>query len=147
MRSALVWLGQADCVLSMELTRQDDPERTELNAMLSAWIDAVGSGTRTTLAKIIVMGGEQEFGEPKYPELCAAVASAAFTVTELRGKPADVEILGKWMRGFKGRVVDGRRFENKANPKGGSQWWVESISHRPVEHAPEVRDHNNTTIF
>jgi hypothetical protein len=146
-RAALMWLGQADCVLSMELTRQDDPERTELDAMLSAWIDAVGLGTRTTLAKIIVMSGEQEFGEPKYPELCAAVASAAFTVTELRGKPADVEILGKWMRGFKGRVVDGRRFENKANPKGGSQWWVESISHRPVEHAPEVRDHNNTTIF
>jgi hypothetical protein len=127
-RGSLMWLGQADCVLSMELTRADDPERTELNNMLEAWSVAIGLGTRCTLAKIVVMGGELEYGEPRYPDLCAALSAAAFTVTGQRGKPATPEIVGKWMRGFKGRVVDGRRFENRGNPKGGSVWWVETIS-------------------
>jgi Primase C terminal 2 (PriCT-2) len=150
-RAPLMWLGQADCVLSIELTRQDDPDRTELNNMLVAWIDAVGTGTRTTLAKIMVMSGEQEFGEPRYPELCAALAAAAFTVTNQRGKQVDAEILGKWLRRFKGRVVDGRRFENRSNPKGGSMWWVEQIAqHRPAaetEDGAESQDHGNEPRF
>jgi putative DNA primase/helicase len=131
-RAALMWCGKEDCVLSMELTRADDPERTELNNMLEAWVVAIGSGTRSTLATIIVMGSELEYGSPRYPDLFAALAAAAFTVTGQRGKPADPEILGRWLRGFKGRVVDGRRFENKSNPKGGSVWWVETIAHTPA---------------
>jgi primase-like protein len=132
-RAPLMWLGKADCVLSMELTRADDPERNELSNMLEAWVDAVGVGTLCTVAKIIVMTGESVGGfgstEPRYPDLCVAVAAAAFTITKLRGKQADPEILGKWLRGFKGRVVDGRRFMAKSNPKGGSRWWVEEIEH------------------
>jgi hypothetical protein len=130
-RGALIWCGKADCVLSMELTRADDPERTEINCMLEAWIDAVGTGTRTTLSTILAMTGELQYGEARYPDLIAAVATAAFTITSQRGRQADLEILGKWMRKFKGRVVDGRRFENRGNPKGGSVWWVETIGHEP----------------
>jgi hypothetical protein len=130
-RGALLWLGKADCVLSMESTRADDPERSELNNMLEAWVSAVGVGTSTTLSKIVNVASELQFGEPRYPDLAAALSAAAFTITNKRGQEIDGEILGKWLRGFKGRVVDGKRFENKSNPKGGSKWWVEIVGDRP----------------
>ena len=129
-RSPLIWLGKSDCILSMELARQDDPERTELSNMLSAWTGAVGVGTRTTLATIVVMAGEKAgFAdtEPKYPELSVALHAAAFAVTGKRGQLADPTILGLWLRRRKGRVVDGLRFVTESNPKGGSKWWIEQI--------------------
>jgi hypothetical protein len=144
-RGSLMWLGKADCVLSMETTRQDDPERNELNNMLEAWAVAVGVGTRTTLSKILSISSELEFGEPRYPDLCIALAATAFTVTNQRGKPADAEILGKWLRRFKGRVVDGRRFENKSNPKGGSVWWIEVVDHQPPRTDDDASANTETT--
>jgi hypothetical protein len=130
-RGALIWLGKADCVLSMESTRADDPERSELSNMLEAWAGAVGVGTHTTLSTILKAADEKKFGEPRYPDLTAALAAAAFTITKKRGQEIDGEILGKWLRGFKGRVVDGKRFENKSNPKGGSKWWIEIVGYQP----------------
>jgi putative DNA primase/helicase len=42
-RSALVWLGRPDPVLTMEQAREDDPTTSLLRQMLMAWHDAVGS--------------------------------------------------------------------------------------------------------
>ena len=47
MRSALIWLGKADPVKSMEMTMGEDPEREELAAMLEAWSDVLGTGSDT----------------------------------------------------------------------------------------------------
>jgi hypothetical protein len=100
--------------------------------MLEAWAGAVGVDTRTTLSTILKAADERaSTGELCWPDLAAALSAAAFTITNHRGKPADAEILGKWLRGFKGRVVDGKRFENKSNPKGGSKWWIEIVGYEP----------------
>ena len=37
-RSALVWLGEADPLQSMETARAEDPEINELQIMLDAWV-------------------------------------------------------------------------------------------------------------
>jgi len=51
-------------------------------------------------------------------------------------------------------VVDGRRFGNKSNPKGGSMWWVETIDLKPAaasvvetENVVEFQDHRNEPRF
>src|SRR3954447_22272303 len=54
-RSALVWLGKADAVDSMENTRAEDPQRAALSDLLHAWEQShgVGSGSAVPLAMII----------------------------------------------------------------------------------------------
>jgi hypothetical protein len=37
-------------------------------------------------------------------------------------------MLGNYLRRFKARVIDGKRFMNLPNEKRGGEWWVEQIS-------------------
>jgi hypothetical protein len=128
-----MWLGCADPVQSIEIAREEDPERLELSEMLTAWGNTIGigSGASVTLANVIALiekvDQENPYSEkePVHPELLTAVMSAVYTVTRRRGQKPDVKSLGIWLRDRKRRIVDGRRFANKANPKGGSEWWVE----------------------
>lgn len=131
-RSALIWLGEADVVDSMEVTRADDPERTELNEMLSAWADVFGVGKRyrQPLAEVIKVVSQQAFDpelqgayRPAWPRLNAAIQAAAS-----RGRdPANVKRLGVWLRSRKGRVVGRYRFANDYEHGGElTYWWVET---------------------
>ena len=43
-RSALIWLGKHDPISSMAASRAEDPERTPLRALLTAWVHAFGTG-------------------------------------------------------------------------------------------------------
>ena len=134
-RSALIWLGKADPVASMEIARDEDPERAETSEMLKVWSDdiGVGFGSRVTLAAVISLAEKTSRAnnfsteEPENPELLGAVTAAAYTVTSRRGQRPDAKLLGLWLRNRKGRVVDGMRFANEPNPKGGSKWWVEKV--------------------
>ena len=122
-RSALIWLGKADCVQSMETAREEDPEHSELSALLMAWSEAIGIGYdhRLTLAKVIEIATETEpagypKGTPKHPELLAAIQAVA---TQRRTQQTDAKTLGRWMQCRRVRVVNGMRFANVSNPKGG----------------------------
>ena len=134
-RSALIWLGKADPVLSMESARAEDPERLELSDMMEAWGQVIGIGpdSRVRLADVILKGtamsrpAENEPLEPDNPDLFAALDGIAHRATGKKGQKPDVAMLGLWLRKFKGRVIDGKRFANHANPKGGSVWWVEEL--------------------
>lgn len=156
-RSALMWLGCDDPVKSIEIAREEDPERTELSEMITAWVHSIGLGytSRVTLAEVITIIEQvadpvdsnsydrlgQEEKEPAHPELLTAVMSAVHTETGRRQKP-DVRSLGNWLRDRKGRVVDGKRFLSKPNPKGGSKWWVGS-----TDEAPPPEDSKEATRF
>jgi putative DNA primase/helicase len=138
-RSALIWLDRADPVLSMEAARAEDPESTELSNMLEAWAEVFGTGSdsRVRLADVILKGmatvrSSQVYGdepiimEPTYPELYAALEGLAFRTTGKRGQKPDPHLLGNWLRRFKGRVVDGKRFAVLPHKKG-AEWWVDEI--------------------
>ncbi len=123
-RSALMWLGVADPVESMELARAEDPERMKSRDILRSWFDIYGTN-KVTLAKVIEDANRETGGfnsRPKLPELHDAVDAIA----AWRG-PADVLKLGNWLRKKKGRVIDGLRLMQLPNPKGGSLWWVEPV--------------------
>jgi putative DNA primase/helicase len=116
-RSALIWLGKADPVDSMELQRDLDPSRIERSAMLTAWADAIGVGDdkRLTLAKVI----EVAKGHADLQDAIQLVTS--------KKQGVNPRSLGLWLRDHTGTVVDNRRFNSFTNTKGGSLWWIEEI--------------------
>jgi putative DNA primase/helicase len=152
-RSALIWLGKADPIKSMELARADDPERLELSNLLTAWGDSIGVGMihRCTLASVIEKATktvDSQYNlnqqEPEFPELLSAVTAAAYSVTQRRGQKIDAATLGLYTRTHKNRVIDGKRFKTKSNPKGGSQWWIEDINQPDDSHHPHQGDRSKT---
>jgi hypothetical protein len=136
-RSALIWLGEADPVTSMEVARNEDPERVELSNMIAIWAAEfkVGFSNRKTLAEVIEMAEETSQTidgiEPDNPELLAILQQVTKT---RRGQQLNILALGNWMRTNKGRIVGNKRFASHTNPKGGSTWWLEEVVlSRPVK--------------
>jgi hypothetical protein len=123
-RSALIWLGKADPVKSMESARAEDPERVELGDMLEAWHRVIGYGhsNRAKLADVIARGmvtvrtgsiydGQPAAFEPTHPEFYAALEGLAYRTTGKRGQKPDARLLGTWLKRLRGRiVVNGKRF-------------------------------------
>jgi putative DNA primase/helicase len=135
-RSALVWLGKADAIDTMESIRAEDPQRAALSDLLHAWADdhGTGYGSAVKLAVIIEkamktsnMGGlDDEF---KAPELHAAVRAAASAGGKVFGSGIDPLAFGVWCRSHKGRIVDGLRLANEPSKRGApATWWVEKVS-------------------
>lgn len=138
-RSALIWLGKDDPVKSMENAREEDPERIELSSMMEGWSETigVGIGARVRLATALSTGAEtrREYEgaalEPTHPEFHATLQAMALRVTGKRGQMPDAPMLGNYLRKFKGRVLNGRRFANRPDEKKGAEWWIEEITKRP----------------
>jgi putative DNA primase/helicase len=114
-RSALVWLGKADPVASMERARELDPHTVELRAMLEAWSGAVGMGAQhsCTCAQAI----DTADNNPEFLEALETVTKQKLTAGSL----------GAWLQRRRGTVVDRKRFAVESNKKGGSKWWVEEV--------------------
>jgi putative DNA primase/helicase len=133
-RSALIWLGKADPVQSMEAARAEDPELAELANMLQAWSAAIGEGnaTRMKAADVLLKGlstsreSQHSELEPTHPDFHAALMTIAQRSTGRSVEP-DGQMLGKWLQKFKGRIVDGQRFTCLPNAKRGNEWWVERV--------------------
>lgn len=103
-RSALVWLGMADPVATMEQARADDPETSSLRGLLVAWRNSLGDGYVTT-GKVIERGMSNYMGEKSEPELYHALQEVAETKGILNAKR-----LGKFLSAKRGRIIDGLRF-------------------------------------
>jgi hypothetical protein len=129
-RSALIWLGEADPLGSMIQAREDDPERAALRAMLSAWSEAIGVGYGNRIAMRCVIDKINETVpdstdsgySPRWPDLASAVRAA------VASRIVDVKVLGIWARSKKGRIVGGRKFMSETNSKGVAKWWVEDVT-------------------
>jgi hypothetical protein len=133
-RSALMWLGKADPVESMAASREEDPERQELVGMMEAWkaVIGVGEGSRMKLSDVLLRGqatvrnSTTDSLEPQYPLLHSALADVFFRVTKRHGQP-DTRMLGNWLKRYRSRIEEGKRFCCKSNPKGASEWWLELV--------------------
>jgi hypothetical protein len=131
-RSALVWLGNADPVETMEDIRADDPERELLGEVLQGWVNhhGVGPGSDVPLNVIVERAtkmqsyvGYDPTPVPVCPEFNAAVRRAAGASGNAR---VEVSRFGIYCRTNKGRIVDGLRLMNKPSKRGGAAtWWVE----------------------
>ena len=124
-RSALVWLGKADTVKSIDTSHADDPERLGLAALHRAWAQVFGS--REVFLKEVIEACEKRsivhHGPPPqfafdHPDLRTAVQAI------VKGKQIDAAALGYWMRARKNRIVDGVWFD-QTDTKYGTKWRVE----------------------
>jgi hypothetical protein len=123
-RSALMWLGCADPVASIETARAEDPQLNALRGFLGAWADIVGVGWayRTTMHEIVKLAGQHTGEQPLWPELHSVLEAFAST----RGS-IDAKRLGAWARAFKGRFADGLRLRSEPSKRGGvATWWIEN---------------------
>jgi hypothetical protein len=138
-RSALIWLGKADPVKSMENAKAEDPERIELSAMMEGWGAAIGFGigARVRLTSALSTGAathrERDGAdlEPAHPEFHATLQAMALRETGKRGQMPDATMLGNYLRKFKGRVISRKRFANRPDERKGAEWWVEEVVAKP----------------
>ena len=140
-RSALIWLGEADPVASMAETKKEEPGRQVLGALLAAWQGSIGTGydTRKPLREVIELATAKAYNDGTgpvkmiWPDLAAAVAA-----TGQGGKPIEPESFGKWMRSNKDRIVGDLHFTNEPDPKGAATWWVVDAKDEKGKPGPEA---------
>jgi hypothetical protein len=126
-RSALVWLGEADPVTSLDMSRADDPETTTLVTMLGEWKDLFGSGVANAVTlREVIERCERTYGGNYSDYVHKGLRAAVLAVMppNLQQKP-ELNGLGVWMRGHKKRRAAGMWFDMKTNSNGPANWWVE----------------------
>ncbi len=137
-RSALIWLGRADPVETMVATREEDPERAALAALLAGWRDTFGVGweNRRTVVDALKAVDERDtrlagdggysdgYDRPyRHPELREAVKTIATTRGQMNARR-----FGDFLRKSKGRIVNLARFANQPDPHGhAASWWIEEM--------------------
>ncbi len=118
-RSALMWLGEADPVATMEAAREEDPILLAMRSVFGALAASVGLDRPLTSAEMIDMAEETLSGQPMNPEL----REALLLVASSRAGRLDVRQLGNWLRRHKGRVDGGVRLEGRADGRT-AKWWL-----------------------
>lgn len=130
-RSALVWLGEADPVASMETSKTEDPQANVLLEMLSRWKAefGVGPGNGRTAREVVNYCDENRrvhLGKDYlHPELRTAVLSVMPTQHRLA---PDTIALGCWLRSQKDRLIRGMKFDKQdATGRNPTLWWVDEV--------------------
>jgi hypothetical protein len=101
--SALVWLGEANPIDTIEASRADDPDLNDLRRLMAEW-ERTFKGECVTVAEAIKVAIDDEIKNPGLFDAIEAVASS-------RTSRLDGQWLGFWLKKRKGRPVDGRAFQ------------------------------------
>jgi putative DNA primase/helicase len=120
-RGALMWLGCADPVATMEEIRHADPVLALLQMIMSAWRQTFGREQVTT-AQVIKAAMERANSFDCHLELPNEQLREAILIVAGRGGAISNDALGKWLSKNKGRIVDGARFEEVGKRQGVTVW-------------------------
>jgi hypothetical protein len=121
-RGALLWVGCADPIDSMEAVRESDPSRARLATVMTQWQAIVGPD-RVTAAEIIKRATERrtsgyniesEFLHEDFREALLGVAGRSGAINS--------RSLGKWLSANMDRVVGGLRFRQAGSRQGLALW-------------------------
>lgn len=132
-RGALIWLGEADPVASMEIIRAEDPRLEAATAVVTQWSEALGTKRagvralidaateqRTALGSIVP---RHEFIRPDLREALLAVAGEGGVINSRR--------LSKWIGAHEGRIVAGKRIVRRGMLAGFMSWSLETVGGSP----------------
>lgn len=147
-RSALVWLGEADPCLTIQKARDEDPELQRLAAFVSAAREHIGlKRNAMSVREIVALGMRLESGyaggnyQPENPDLNAAIMEFAD-----RGNQVNNRSFGRWLNKFKGRVIDGLRINSLTDQhKNVERWFIEDMTTNdtdsaiPANGSPDLR--------
>jgi len=118
-RSALVWLGCADPIETMEAARADDPELSKLSRVMLAWYDAVNSSARSAgdIKKLAERRGPD--GDLENHELHLAL----FDVADDRRGAIGARQLGQFLARYKGRIFGDLKLVAEMDTHSKQQIW------------------------
>jgi hypothetical protein len=125
-RSALVWLGYADPLDTMNEARERDPNRQARMAMLWAMWNAYGAAPRTA-AQMVDDAKTEVISEPgKKPLDCRSGKDLRAAIVQYTSDRLDAKYLGSKLTTDRGRITDGLTLcsEYNAHTKVNT-WWVE----------------------
>ncbi|MDY0328909.1 MAG: hypothetical protein RBR52_00250 [Thiomonas sp.] len=120
-RGPLVWAGYPDPLNALDATREDDPARVALAALLSAWHAHFGNrpqALRDVLGRALDRAAAGDF------ELRDAIAEVAGD----RGGEMSAQRLGKYLQERAGRIVAGLAFKRGTMSAGAVRWIAEPCS-------------------
>lgn len=130
-RSALLWLGEADPLGDTVKLEDNDPTRVKLRALLSAWHSAFGS-VPTTAKEAVARANSvlrDETGEevPQDPILREALLDH---FTDSRRGGISARYLGEFLSKFKGRIENGARFEKVGCDRNKVILWRVTVTNK-----------------
>jgi putative DNA primase/helicase len=130
-RSALVWLGEADPCLTIQKARDEDPELQRLAAFVSAASEHISGKQKALCVREIVDLGmrlKSDFGGGDYQPANADLNAVIMEFAD-RGIQVNNRSFGRWLNKFKGRVVDGFRINSLTdNHKKVERWFIEDMT-------------------
>ncbi len=120
-RDALIWLGEADPVATMEAARELDPKLDAMLGVTTQWARILGRGFYTARDVVEVAfstrasdEGGSTFLNPDFREALMSVAGDGRVVTTRR--------LGRWLLSHSGRIVSGMQIEKGPMRDGVVTW-------------------------
>jgi hypothetical protein len=123
-RSALVWLGEADPLTGREQLEDGDPVRVKLRALLLAWFVVFKTAPATTKEAVAraneTQRDEEGTEQPVYPALREALEEH---FTDRKGAITSNGI-GYFLRQHAGRILMGARFEAYGGNAARAAWRV-----------------------
>lgn len=132
-RGALLWLGEADPVVTMGELRAQDPKRDAVVSITTQWLEIIGSDSVSARDVIdrataqcaephghIGRGAATRFVHPDFREALLLVAGDGGFINGKR--------LGVWLGQQHGRIVEGRQIVRQGLSRGTMQWRVEAIA-------------------
>ena len=124
-RSALIWLGEADPLGDTAKMEDNDPTRVKLRSLLSAWHGAFGSVPTTAkeaIARANSVLRDETGDEVPHDPILRETLQDHFADDRRGGISA--RYLGEFLKKFKGRIENGARFEKCGDFRRAIQWRV-----------------------
>lgn len=132
-RHAIVWLGLPDPGLTRDELAENDTDSNALADLLSGWLELQNDHNGEALSTADAAKA-LENNPHKYDRLRTAIGEVA----RIGPKGPSARDVGFALRPFKGRVCNGRRFENRKS-NGARTWCVVKLG-KKVPHGHMCRD-------
>jgi putative DNA primase/helicase len=125
-RSALVWLGEDDPIVTMEKARDNDPTRVSFVGLVHAWAVEIGTGRNyeMTAAELIKAAGDGQAGVFRCPQLRECLHDI------IPEKRLNSKSLGRWLVRQENKVSDGLKLRKMADSKNGHRFFLDDPTRR-----------------
>jgi len=130
-RAALLWIGEGDpCAGRKDITTESDPNLELLRRILTTWHTCYGTAPRTLSEVKDDLHQRAQHVGPEMTRNTWNDLLDALCACDRRsdGKTVDVRMIGSKLRGWQGRVLDGKRFVTREKDRTNMALWrIETV--------------------
>jgi putative DNA primase/helicase len=132
-RGAVVWLGLPDPFESVDMVSKDDPDKSDMRAIMENWARTMDLH-ETTVAKIVAKACEMDHNSTNGGDITSSFVYPEFhsTLIKVAGKNGFIDSarLGYRMREHQDIVIDYRKFTSCGMTKGVTRWKMIELERR-----------------